>query len=248
MKKNFSPLPVKNVTQDLNDEEIRELDELLAAVPAPWEAMDVVMLDGYLCGLLVQPTPPSKSEWLPPIFGEHETPFHTDVAGWSIAQQERLEALIAQRWAAIEDGLIDQGWFDPIVPGSEEATALTPPFEGLGFWVSGFEWALAHFTALEDKGLPDVPDLLDSLWRHLPEQDETQAAMTQALDQEHPLHTLDGAIEQLVFDVGDLHAVALRERLHVEPIKRESPKIGRNDPCHCGSERKYKHCHGGTEV
>ena len=25
---------------------------------------------------------------------------------------------------------------------------------------------------------------------------------------------------------------------------REGPKIGRNDPCHCGSGKKYKHCHG----
>ena len=24
------------------------------------------------------------------------------------------------------------------------------------------------------------------------------------------------------------------------------PRIGRNDPCPCGSGRKYKHCHGGT--
>ncbi|MFN8899499.1 MAG: SEC-C metal-binding domain-containing protein, partial [Pseudomonadota bacterium] len=22
------------------------------------------------------------------------------------------------------------------------------------------------------------------------------------------------------------------------------PKVGRNDPCPCGSGRKYKHCHG----
>jgi len=27
-------------------------------------------------------------------------------------------------------------------------------------------------------------------------------------------------------------------------IRRETPKIGRNDPCPCGSGRKYKHCHG----
>ncbi|MFA7000316.1 MAG: preprotein translocase subunit SecA [Candidatus Paceibacterota bacterium] len=26
--------------------------------------------------------------------------------------------------------------------------------------------------------------------------------------------------------------------------KRESPKIGRNDPCHCGSGKKFKNCHG----
>jgi preprotein translocase subunit SecA len=29
-----------------------------------------------------------------------------------------------------------------------------------------------------------------------------------------------------------------------EPIRREAPKVGRNDPCPCGSGRKYKKCHG----
>ncbi len=28
------------------------------------------------------------------------------------------------------------------------------------------------------------------------------------------------------------------------PIKREEPKVGRNDPCPCGSGKKYKKCHG----
>jgi preprotein translocase subunit SecA len=27
-------------------------------------------------------------------------------------------------------------------------------------------------------------------------------------------------------------------------IRREVPKVGRNDPCPCGSGKKYKHCHG----
>ncbi len=30
----------------------------------------------------------------------------------------------------------------------------------------------------------------------------------------------------------------------VAPIKREFPKVGRNDPCPCGSGLKYKNCHG----
>ena len=29
-----------------------------------------------------------------------------------------------------------------------------------------------------------------------------------------------------------------------EPVKRDEPKVGRNDPCPCGSGRKYKKCHG----
>jgi preprotein translocase subunit SecA len=28
------------------------------------------------------------------------------------------------------------------------------------------------------------------------------------------------------------------------PVHREGPKVGRNDPCPCGSGKKYKHCHG----
>jgi uncharacterized protein YecA (UPF0149 family) len=29
-----------------------------------------------------------------------------------------------------------------------------------------------------------------------------------------------------------------------ETIRREQPKVGRNDPCPCGSGKKYKQCHG----
>jgi preprotein translocase subunit SecA len=27
-------------------------------------------------------------------------------------------------------------------------------------------------------------------------------------------------------------------------VRREEPKVGRNDPCPCGSGKKYKQCHG----
>jgi len=28
------------------------------------------------------------------------------------------------------------------------------------------------------------------------------------------------------------------------PFQRAAQKVGRNDPCPCGSGKKYKHCHG----
>ncbi|WP_295578108.1 preprotein translocase subunit SecA [uncultured Stenotrophomonas sp.] len=34
------------------------------------------------------------------------------------------------------------------------------------------------------------------------------------------------------------------ERQGVAQLQRDEPKIGRNDPCPCGSGKKYKHCHG----
>jgi hypothetical protein len=32
-----------------------------------------------------------------------------------------------------------------------------------------------------------------------------------------------------------------------EPFVRPVPKVGRNEPCPCGSGRKYKHCHGALQ-
>ncbi len=34
----------------------------------------------------------------------------------------------------------------------------------------------------------------------------------------------------------------------VETVKRDKPKVGRNDPCPCGSGKKYKKCHGKDEA
>ena len=34
-----------------------------------------------------------------------------------------------------------------------------------------------------------------------------------------------------------------QEQVKQEPV-RVGPKVGRNDPCPCGSGKKYKSCHG----
>jgi preprotein translocase subunit SecA len=37
------------------------------------------------------------------------------------------------------------------------------------------------------------------------------------------------------------------EQAKTQPVKVEK-KVGRNDPCPCGSGKKYKNCHGINEV
>jgi uncharacterized protein YecA (UPF0149 family) len=32
----------------------------------------------------------------------------------------------------------------------------------------------------------------------------------------------------------------------VSTVKASGPKVGRNEPCPCGSGKKYKKCHGAT--
>ncbi len=54
---------------------------------------------------------------------------------------------------------------------------------------------------------------------------------------------------QMQFEHQDAQAVALEgeqdgEQKPQEPVVREGRKIGRNEPCPCGSGKKYKQCHG----
>ena len=34
------------------------------------------------------------------------------------------------------------------------------------------------------------------------------------------------------------------EAMAAQPVVRKDDKVGRNDPCPCGSGKKFKHCHG----
>ncbi|HMS15382.1 MAG TPA: preprotein translocase subunit SecA [Planctomycetota bacterium] len=45
---------------------------------------------------------------------------------------------------------------------------------------------------------------------------------------------------------GDMENAAYQSQSKepAKPFKREGPKLGRNDPCHCGSGLKFKKCHG----
>ena len=69
------------------------------------------------------------------------------------------------------------------------------------------------------------------------ELDEATETITEDLGQVKDLQYKHKQIES-----GQSMPVAQVEH-EIAPV-REGPKIGRNDPCHCGSGKKYKHCHG----
>jgi preprotein translocase subunit SecA len=45
---------------------------------------------------------------------------------------------------------------------------------------------------------------------------------------------------------GDGSGAASGEPGEARPVRRHEPKVGRNDPCPCGSGKKYKKCHGAV--
>lgn len=60
--------------------------------------------------------------------------------------------------------------------------------------------------------------------------------------------SLDAAIGAVVAAVADLYDITTPLRYKVEALRRDTPKVGRNDPCPCGSGRKFKQCHGAASA
>ena len=77
----------------------------------------------------------------------------------------------------------------------------------------------------------------------------TYEAEGEALDHHETAQFRKGDNGQWLFIDGDSHTHKAGEghqHHHEKPatVVRELPKIGRNDPCVCGSGKKYKKCHG----
>jgi uncharacterized protein len=241
-------------TTDLSEAEFRELDDLLAAAPEPLAAMDTVMLDGYLCGMIVQPERIAAERWLPWVLDAQGRAFASDPA-WS--EYPRARALMLRRHAALMRAIEgEQGWFDPFIlefdaddESSEEAeddalAALNPISRPLAPWVAGFHFACTTFDGLIEQDEPAIATTLARLWRHLPIEEESERELVALMDRELPLASLDEAMADLVIAVAELAELTRDARYRVETVRRDAPKVGRNDPCPCGSGRKFKACHG----
>jgi uncharacterized protein len=237
-------------SKPLSDDEIGELDAILGAIPDEHDPLDVVMLDGFLVGVLLQPDLVLPSAWLPLIFaadgGDISMP-------GDAARAERGVELIMRRYNELAACIAAREPFDPIVfelddergeplAGKDGMTALAP-------WAAGFTTALSAFPSLEALAAADdaLAATMIGILRHLPIDPDAIVDIREefARDQEEiaremPLADLDDALDDLVACVLEIAEIARPNR----PETRKTPKVGRNDPCPCGSGRKYKACHG----
>jgi uncharacterized protein len=233
----------------LTDADLDRLDELLAGAPAPLQPLDAVALDGFLCGVLVQPQRIGLAQWLPAALDvEHGVVPEEVDAAW-LAEVTRL---VERHHDALRTQLAE-GSFEPLLPAEpvhapDEDPDLPKPSRVLARWVAGFAHAAEQFPALAE--LPDdrVADALDRIWRHLPAASEYERDARDALNREWPLATLQTAIEDLVAAVVEISDQTEAARYWVAQRRLDSPKVGRNDPCPCGSGKKFKACCGKAAV
>jgi uncharacterized protein len=223
----------------LGDPEIDELQACLDRVPAPLEPLDVSMLDGYLCGVLLQPQRIPESRWLPPV---------TDVDGRALPARfdaRALHALVRRRHAELDDAIERRQWFDPWVfeladegspppahktdrgrpaaPSTDELDAehdTPPPIDAVLPWVAGFATAQELFPALMQADEHELTPPLALIYRHLaPDDLEDADALLEEIDSLEPPSDLGEAVEGLV-----------RATLLLADISRPRPASARAAP------------------
>jgi uncharacterized protein len=179
----------------LSDAEREELQVLLDAVPAPLEALDVSMLDGFLCGVLIQPSPVPATAWLPYVTDIDQRPLPPRF------DRARLQQLAVRRHAELERAIARRDWFDPWVfeLGAEEGASDDAALDAVFPWVAGFAAAMNCFPALLALPAPALTEPLALLYRHLdPDDLEDADQLLDAVDALEPLDNLSDAVQDLV--------------------------------------------------
>lgn len=245
----------------LNDAEIESLDMRLEALD-PDASMAVEELDGFFVALASCPEPIARDEWLPLVLGESERAqalarHETDAEGAALLR------LIERHRVAVSAMLHEGEGLRPVMGYDDAGVAHGHA------WAVGYARCMAlrpdAWGPLEDD--EELAEALDPLFRLLAEverarseedgdapaaearedDDEDAADEVEPIaddEREEVLHALFDGVQ----DVYDFFRTA-RERAYAPaPVRREADKVGRNDPCPCGSGKKYKQCHGAAPL
>jgi uncharacterized protein len=205
------------MTADLDERELAHLQALLDAMPPPFEPLDVSMLDGYLCGVLLQPKPVPASQWLRHV---HDVDGRAPPASLNL---EPLHRIAKHRHAELDRAIGQRQWFDPWVYELDDEDAS--PSEAVMPWVAGFATAMELFPGL--MRLPDAATLepLALLYMHLdPDDLEDADALMAEIETIEPPRELAEAVETLVratlllADVSRPRRAAMRPPAH--PTRR----------------------------
>ncbi len=177
----------------LTEAELDELQRLADAVPAPLEPLDVSMIDGFLCGVLLQPKPIAPARWLP---------FVTDVDGRALPRgfdPARLHALVQSRHAELDAAIAQRRWFDPWVFELEDEEGAPPAVDAVYPWVAGFATALETFPGLMALDAAALTEPLALVYRHLgPDDLEDADELLAEIESLEPPADLGEAVEELV--------------------------------------------------
>jgi len=176
--------------QPLSEAEMERLQDLLDALPAPLEPLDISMLDGYLVGVLLQPKPVPPHEWLPHVLDSEGRALPAGL------ETREIQTLAKRRLQQLNRAIVERQWFDPWVFELEEDA---DPSEVLLPWVAGFALATELFPALMRLDAAQLLEPLAALYRHLdPDDLEDADELLEEIETLEPPADLEEAVESLV--------------------------------------------------
>jgi uncharacterized protein len=200
-----------HTTQPLADTDIARLEELLDSLPAPLQPLDVCALDGFLCGVLLQPRRPGPDDWLPHVFDIEARPAP---AGKNL---DELRGLVLRRHAELDQAISNRQWFDPwiyqlagdagdAVDAGDAAAgddtgvgAGAQPNECMLPWVAGFAAAMEAYPELMALTDPELVEPLALVFMHFaPEDLEDADALLAVIETLEPAQDLAEAVQDLV--------------------------------------------------
>jgi uncharacterized protein len=231
--------PVK--LQPLTEAEMDRVSALLERFGTK-RSMNLEQLDGFFAALISGPQVVPPSDYLPVIFGD-EMVLRDTVNAQPMLQD--FLSLIMRHWNAIADTLHSGEVFLPLL--LQDENGITQAND----WATGFlrgmefhkeEWA--SLLADEEHGGWLVPIFaLASEHSPDPEMRSYKAPVSTELREKLIVGAAAGV-------TGIYRHFKTQRPLEMElygnatTFRRSMPKVGRNDPCPCGSGKKFKQCCG----
>lgn len=192
------------------------LQGLLDALPPPAEPLDVVMVDGFLCALLLRAEPPATPTWMP---------WALDLEGRALPEHAtaRVRVALLQRLQQLRDAVTARQWFDPWVFELDD-DAL--PAEAVAPWAAGFVLAAERWPLPLPRG-PTGDDALALIHQYLdPDDWPVSASLADRIDELEPPGTLAEAVEDLVRAVLLLSDLTGPWPATARPRSRKGPRPG----------------------
>jgi uncharacterized protein len=234
----------------LTDAEIETLEARLAAID-PDDSMAVEELDGFFAALACCPEPVPRDEWLPMVLGGSP---RARAALRGEGDDASLLKLVDRHRAAVASMLDDGEGFSPVLAYDEDGVAWGNAW-AIGF-ARGMAMRIDAWAPLEDDD--ELADALDPVMRLVADarQADDEGGEDDGDDDAEGWEPIDDDEREAVIhdmldgvqDVHDFFRDARERALAPATVRRDGPKVGRNDPCPCGSGRKYKQCHGAGTV
>lgn len=230
----------------LTDDELDYLDSILNQFKNE-EAMNMEKADGFFTVLICSPELTMPSNYLPEVFGGGSL---SDCEAMnSLGEAEKFMGLLMQHWNEVSARLRNEEVFIPLIFENDDGTAQGND------WAKGFLRGMAlhqddwnELLNDENQGGYLVP-IMALAHEHDP--DPKLRPYQEPISTERRKTLLAGlaAGAMGIFKYFETHRQGDSKHFgRYTPFIRTTPKIGRNEPCPCGSGRKFKICCGNITL